>query len=115
MVVANAVAAWIYGAGVNNGMLPGIGEWAGNVPIKALVVGTVGLGTPLMGLLLLSPLKAMGLLNSAPLMISVALKAGNLQEILAPQGRGRDQVSFVSRCFAIIHIVILLSLPAISL
>jgi hypothetical protein len=27
MVVANAVAAWIYGAGVNNGMLPGIGEW----------------------------------------------------------------------------------------
>ena len=52
MVVANAVAAWIYGAGVNNGMLPGIGEWAGNVPIEALVVGTVGLGTPLMGLLL---------------------------------------------------------------
>jgi hypothetical protein len=71
MVVANAVAAWIYGAGVNNGMLPGIGEWAGNVPIEALVVGTVGLGTPLMGLLLLSPLKAMGFLNSAPLMVSV--------------------------------------------
>ena len=38
MAVANAVAAWVYGAGVNNGTLLGIGERAGNVPIEALVV-----------------------------------------------------------------------------
>lgn len=38
MAVANAVAAWIYGAGINNGTLLGIGERAGNVPIEALVV-----------------------------------------------------------------------------
>ncbi|ABW02734.1 homocitrate synthase/isopropylmalate synthase family protein [Caldivirga maquilingensis] len=38
MAVANAVAAWVYGAGINNGTLLGIGERAGNVPIEALVV-----------------------------------------------------------------------------
>jgi isopropylmalate/homocitrate/citramalate synthase len=36
--VANALAAWIYGASINNGTLLGIGERAGNVPIEALVI-----------------------------------------------------------------------------
>jgi isopropylmalate/homocitrate/citramalate synthase len=36
--VANALAAWIYGASINNGTLLGIGERAGNVPIEALVL-----------------------------------------------------------------------------
>lgn len=38
MGVANAAAAWIYGASINNGTLLGIGERAGNVPIEALVL-----------------------------------------------------------------------------
>jgi len=38
MGVANATAAWIYGASINNGTLLGIGERAGNVPIEALVL-----------------------------------------------------------------------------
>jgi isopropylmalate/homocitrate/citramalate synthase len=38
MAVANAVSAWLYGAGINNGTLLGIGERAGNVPIEALVI-----------------------------------------------------------------------------
>ncbi|MEM2553177.1 MAG: hypothetical protein QXE02_06655, partial [Sulfolobales archaeon] len=38
MGVANAVAAWIYGASINNATLLGIGERAGNVPIEALVM-----------------------------------------------------------------------------
>jgi len=36
--VANAMAAWIYGASINNGTLLGIGERSGNVPIEALVI-----------------------------------------------------------------------------
>lgn len=35
--LANAMSAWLYGAGLNNGTLLGIGERAGNVPIEALV------------------------------------------------------------------------------
>ena len=35
--VANAMSAWLYGAGLNNGTLLGIGERAGNVPIEAMV------------------------------------------------------------------------------
>ena len=38
MAVANATAAWIYGASINNATLLGIGERAGNVPIEALVM-----------------------------------------------------------------------------
>ena len=38
MAVPNAVAAWLYGASINNGTLLGIGERAGNVPIEALVI-----------------------------------------------------------------------------
>ncbi len=34
---ANAMAAWLYGASMNNGTLLGIGERAGNIPIEALV------------------------------------------------------------------------------
>ncbi|MEM1619789.1 MAG: hypothetical protein QXU52_03440 [Fervidicoccaceae archaeon] len=35
--VANAVAAWLYGAALNNTTLLGIGERAGNVPLEAMV------------------------------------------------------------------------------
>ena len=37
MGLANAAAAWLYGASLNNGTLLGIGERAGNVPIEGLV------------------------------------------------------------------------------
>jgi isopropylmalate/homocitrate/citramalate synthase len=38
MVLANAVAAWLYGAAANNGTLLGIGERTGNTPLEALVI-----------------------------------------------------------------------------
>jgi isopropylmalate/homocitrate/citramalate synthase len=38
MAIANAVAAWLYGASINNGTMLGIGERSGNVPIEALVL-----------------------------------------------------------------------------
>ncbi len=38
MAIANATAAWIYGASLNNATLLGIGERAGNAPIEALVM-----------------------------------------------------------------------------
>ena len=38
MAVPNAVAAWLYGASINNGTLLGIGERTGNVPIEALII-----------------------------------------------------------------------------
>ncbi len=37
MGVANATAAWLYGAALNNTTLFGIGERAGNVPLEAMV------------------------------------------------------------------------------
>jgi len=37
MGVANATAAWLYGAALNNTTLLGIGERAGNVPLEAMV------------------------------------------------------------------------------
>lgn len=37
MGVANATAAWLYGASLNNTTLLGIGERAGNVPLEAMV------------------------------------------------------------------------------
>ncbi len=38
MVIANSVAAWLYGAAANNGTLLGIGERTGNTPIEGLVM-----------------------------------------------------------------------------
>ena len=38
MVIANSVAAWLYGAAANNGTLLGIGERTGNTPVEALVI-----------------------------------------------------------------------------
>jgi isopropylmalate/homocitrate/citramalate synthase len=38
MVIANSVAAWLYGAGANNGTLLGIGERTGNTPIEGLIM-----------------------------------------------------------------------------
>lgn len=37
MGIANATAAWLYGAALNNTTLLGIGERAGNVPLEAMV------------------------------------------------------------------------------
>jgi citrate (Re)-synthase len=42
-IVANAVAAWMYGAASNNGTLLGIGERSGNTPIEALVFWLISL------------------------------------------------------------------------
>lgn len=38
MVIANSVAAWLYGAAANNGTLLSIGERTGNTPLEGLVM-----------------------------------------------------------------------------
>lgn len=48
--VANATAAWLYGAGLNNTTLLGIGERAGNVPLEAMVFIYAGIKGTLDGM-----------------------------------------------------------------
>ena len=42
-IIPNAVCAWLYGAGANNGTLLGIGERSGNTPIESLVFWLISL------------------------------------------------------------------------
>lgn len=42
-IIPNAVSAWLYGAGANNGTLLGIGERSGNTPIESLCFWLVSL------------------------------------------------------------------------
>ncbi len=48
--VANATAAWLYGAALNNTTLLGIGERAGNVPLEAMVFIYAGIKGTLDGM-----------------------------------------------------------------
>ncbi len=43
LVVANHLAAWLYGAGLSNCTLAGIGERAGNCPLEVMLIHYVGL------------------------------------------------------------------------
>ncbi|HRR55152.1 MAG TPA: hypothetical protein P5290_07385, partial [Candidatus Methanomethylicus sp.] len=50
MCIANATAAWMYGAALNNTTLFGIGERAGNTPLEAMVFEYAGLKGTLDGM-----------------------------------------------------------------